>query len=161
VTIETVASEGRRVRPDDGFATVWVVTAMALVAVATVAAIGYGAATFERHRASAAADAAALAIALEAVQGPAVACGDGASLARLDGATVTRCELQGSVADVEVSVHLPGPLGRFGSATGRARAGPASLGCPIRSPRGVTAGPESGLDGAAGVPVHWRSRPDR
>jgi secretion/DNA translocation related TadE-like protein len=118
----------RRKRADDGFATVWVVTAMALVAVATVAAIGYGAATFERHRASAAADAAALATALEAVQGPVVACHQGDSLARLDGATVTRCALQGSVADVEVSIRLPGVLARFGSATGRARAGPASLG---------------------------------
>jgi secretion/DNA translocation related TadE-like protein len=124
----TLAMAQLRRRADDGFATVWVLTAMALVAIATVAAVGYGAATLERHRASAAADAAALATALEAVQGPAVACGQGGSLARLDGATVTRCQLQGSVADVEVTIGLPGVLARFGSAVGHARAGPVSLG---------------------------------
>jgi secretion/DNA translocation related TadE-like protein len=129
VTWPTGRTTGREREPaDEGFATVWVVMAMALVAVATVAAIGYGAATFERHRASAAADATALTAALSAIQGPAVACRQGQSLARLNGAIVTRCELQGSVADVEVSVRLPGVLARFGSATGEARAGPASIG---------------------------------
>jgi secretion/DNA translocation related TadE-like protein len=111
---------------DQGFATVWVVAAMALVVAAAVMAIGYGVATMERHRAAAAADATALAAALSAVHGGAVACRDGDSLARLDGATVTRCVLQGPVAEVEVSVRLPGMLGAFGPAIGRARAGPAS-----------------------------------
>lgn len=111
---------------DRGFATVWVVTSMALVAAAAGVAISYGAATLERHRAAAAADAVALAVALRAVEGPTAACRAGAALGRLDGARVTRCGLQGPVADVAVAVRLPGPLAALGPAIGRARAGPAS-----------------------------------
>lgn len=119
---------------DQGFATVWVVTAMALVVAAAVMAIGYAVATVERHRAAAAADAAALAVALTAVRGPAAACQNGSSLAHLDGATVTGCDLHGAVADVVVTVRLPGVLGGFGPAIGRARAGPASLGTTDAGP---------------------------
>jgi secretion/DNA translocation related TadE-like protein len=112
---------------DSGFATVWVVAAVALVAAAAAVAIGFAAATLDRHRAAAAADASALAAALNSVEGPAVACREGERLARLDGATVTSCEVQGSVALVAVSVPLPGVLRGFGPAIGRAKAGPASL----------------------------------
>lgn len=113
---------------DAGFATVWVVAAMALVVAATAVALGYAVATFERHRAAAAADASALAVALDAVRGPGSACSAGAALARRNGASVTRCELAGSVAEVAVAVRLPGVLAGFGPAIGVARAGPASLG---------------------------------
>jgi secretion/DNA translocation related TadE-like protein len=117
--------DGRR-QPDGGFATVWVVTSMALVAATTGMALCYGAATLERHRANAAADAVALDVALRAVDGPTSACQAGAVLARLDGAEVTRCDLHGAVADIVVAVRLPGPLTRLGPAIGAARAGPAS-----------------------------------
>jgi secretion/DNA translocation related TadE-like protein len=111
---------------DDGFATVWVVTAMALVTVAAVAAMGVGVVTIQRHRAAAAADAVALEVALDALDGSFLACQHGAELARLDGGDVRSCDLAGSIATVTVSVPLPGPLARWGSATGRARAGPAA-----------------------------------
>jgi secretion/DNA translocation related TadE-like protein len=111
---------------DDGFATVWVVTAMAIVVASAATALCFGAAALERHRADAAADAVALAVALRAVDGPPGACLAGGALARLDGATLTRCGLQGAIADVVVAVRLPGLLARLGPAVGRARAGPAS-----------------------------------
>jgi secretion/DNA translocation related TadE-like protein len=103
---------------------VWVVTAVALVGAATAVALSYGAAVVDRHRAAAAADAVALDVALKAIEGPAMACREAALLGRLDGARVSRCDLQGTIADVSVSVRLPGLLARFGSAVGRARAGP-------------------------------------
>jgi secretion/DNA translocation related TadE-like protein len=117
---------GTRSETDPGFATIWVITAIALVAVAAGVAVCYGGAAFERHRAAAAADAVALAVALDAVQGQVAACRTGAALGRLDGAEVTNCELDGAIADIAVGVQLPGPLARFGLATGHARAGPVS-----------------------------------
>jgi secretion/DNA translocation related TadE-like protein len=112
---------------DSGFATVWVITAMALVAAAAGVASCYGMAIVQRHRAAAAADAVALAVALRAVDGPAAACSGGVALARLDGGVLTGCQLQGSVAQVSVAVPLPGVLAALGPATARARAGPASV----------------------------------
>jgi secretion/DNA translocation related TadE-like protein len=111
---------------DQGFATVWVVAAMAVVVAAATVAIGVGVASVERHRAAAAADAVALAAALDAIQGQAAACRDGGEIGQLDGAVVSRCVLTGPVADVAVAVRLPGPLVVLGPAIGRARAGPAS-----------------------------------
>jgi secretion/DNA translocation related TadE-like protein len=114
-------------RHDHGFATVWVVMAIAIVTAAAGAMIAVGIAVYERHRAAAAADAVALKAALESLDGPTVACRDGAALGRLDGAVVSRCVLDGSIADVEVTIRLPGVLAAIGPATGRARAGPASI----------------------------------
>lgn len=99
---------------------------MALVAATAGMAICYGAATLERHRAAAAADAVALDVAIRALDGPMSACRAGAALGRVDGAEVTRCDLQGAVADIVVTVRLPGLLARLGPAIGTARAGPAS-----------------------------------
>jgi secretion/DNA translocation related TadE-like protein len=121
----TGESRGCRHR-DGGFATVWVVLSMALVAATAGMAICYGAATLERHRADAAADAVALEVALRALDGPAIACRRGATLGQLDGAEIIRCELDGAVADIVVAVRLPGPLSWLGPASGEARAGPAS-----------------------------------
>lgn len=115
----------RRGRDDGGYATVWLVTAIAVVCVAAGVAVSLGVVTLERHRAAAAADAVALKVAMMAVEGPAAACRTGAAIGRLDGAVVTECRLSGSIASVEVTIRLPGPFGRFGVATGRARAGPA------------------------------------
>jgi secretion/DNA translocation related TadE-like protein len=117
----------RRGGPDSGFATVWVVTAMALVVAAAGVAICYGLAIVQRHRAAAAADAVALAVALRSIDGPVAACSEAGALARDDGASLTGCQLQGAVSQVSVAVRLPGVLGRLGPATGLARAGPASL----------------------------------
>jgi secretion/DNA translocation related TadE-like protein len=112
---------------DEGYATLWVVTAMALVVVAAGVAVGYGIATVARHRAAAAADAAGLTVALWAVDGAATACAKGAETARLNGGVETRCIVDGAVAQVGVTVALPGLLAAWGPATGRARAGPVSM----------------------------------
>jgi len=120
---------------EDGFATVWVITAMALVIVIAGAAICFGVALVQQRRAAAAADAAALSAALLAVQGPAVACQSGAAVARRDGAIVTHCELREADAYVDVAVALPAPIRWLGPAVGRARAGPAGE-APGSSPAG-------------------------
>jgi secretion/DNA translocation related TadE-like protein len=111
---------------EQGFATVWVLSAMAMVAFATVVSAGEGVAVIERHRAASAADAAALAAALHTIDGPAVACADAGSLAHANGAVVSRCTVAGAFSEVVVTIRLPGPLAGLGSATGRARAGPVS-----------------------------------
>jgi secretion/DNA translocation related TadE-like protein len=115
-------------RGDRGFATVWVVTAIALVVVVATAAIAYGVATVDRHRAAAAADAVALAVALRAIDGDVAACAAAERLAGLDGAEIVSCRLDDADAIVAVSVALPGLLSRLGPATAQARAGPVSEG---------------------------------
>jgi secretion/DNA translocation related TadE-like protein len=111
-------------RRDAGSATLWVVTAMAVVLGVAAASGSVGVVTVERHRADAAADAAALAAAGHVVAGPGSACAAAAAIARTDGAALTRCGLDGADAQVEVAVSLPGILRRFGRAVGHARAGP-------------------------------------
>lgn len=115
---------------DGGYAVVWTVTAMAVVIAATLVALGVGAATLARHRAAAAADAAALAAALRTVQGPHAACAAARGLAVRDGATLTGCAVEGAFVTTTVTVALSGPLRPFGPATGRARSGPASAASP-------------------------------
>lgn len=109
---------------DQGSATVWLVIAIAVVVVATGAVASVGAAIVGRQRAGVAADAAALAVAGDVIAGPAAACGEGRRFAAANHAALTGCHLDGTVATVSVSVELPGPLARIGSATGTARAGP-------------------------------------
>lgn len=117
----------RHGRSDErGYATVWLVTAIAVVCVAVGVAVSIGVVTVQRHRAAAAADAVALKVAMTALEGSAAACRGGAVIGRLDGAVLSACRLSGSIASVEVTIRLPGPFARFGAATGRARAGPAS-----------------------------------
>jgi secretion/DNA translocation related TadE-like protein len=115
---------------DGGYATVWVVAAIAVVVVAASVAIGIGVATLERHRAGSAADSVALQVALDALQGQSAACQAGGVLAGRNGAVVTHCALDGSIAEVEVAVPLPDPLRFLGPATGHARAGPVSMTSP-------------------------------
>lgn len=113
-------------RPDDGYATVWVVMAMAIVVLVGAGCAAVGAVTVQRHRASAAADAAALAAAMASLAGQNAACHDASVIAAINGAALVSCQLDGSVAAVEVTIRLPGPLSEFGAAVGRARAGPAT-----------------------------------
>jgi secretion/DNA translocation related TadE-like protein len=113
---------------DGGYATVWVVAAIAVVVAAGVIASGFGTAVVERHHAAAAADAAALEVALRSIAGRPAACRSGAAIAQLNGATLRRCDLHDAIAEVVVEVRLRGVLSVFGSAEGRARAGPASEG---------------------------------
>jgi secretion/DNA translocation related TadE-like protein len=119
----------RRARPGErGSATVWMVMACGVLALVGAAAVLGGAAVVARHRATTAADLAALAGAVRAVEG-ADACGAAERLASANAAQLVTCSATpGAVVDVEVSVPVRlGPLGVF-SATARARAGPVEAG---------------------------------
>lgn len=80
-----------------------------------------------RQRAAAVADLAALAGAEHALEGEAAACGRARRLAAEDEGRLRSCRLLGDVVEVVSEVRPPGPLGRLGSATARARAGPAEM----------------------------------
>jgi secretion/DNA translocation related TadE-like protein len=103
-------------------------TGIGVVVAATSLAIVYGVGTEFRHRAQGAADAAALASAADALAGPAGACERAGQLAAANGARLEQCTVAHSIADVTVSVDLPGVLRSFGPVRARARAGPASIG---------------------------------
>jgi secretion/DNA translocation related TadE-like protein len=97
-----------RPRGDRGAATVLVLAvAVAVLAAGAVAAMA-GAAVALRHRTAVAADAAAVAAAVRAAAGIAPACGAAARVARADGARLTSCTLQGSVAEVVVETVVAG-----------------------------------------------------
>ncbi|MDQ0378719.1 secretion/DNA translocation related TadE-like protein [Amycolatopsis thermophila] len=80
---------------------------------------GLGAAAVARHRASAAADLAALAAAGQAAAGTDAACGRAQWVVDRMGARMVSCRFDGWDALVEVTVSGP-----VGAASGRARAGP-------------------------------------
>lgn len=109
-----------------GSATVWVLMACGVVAVIGAAAVLVGAAVVARHRATAAADLAALAGAVRAVEGS-DACQAAARFAGANAAELTACTATPD-AVVTVEVGVPVRLGRLGvfSATARARAGPVA-----------------------------------
>lgn len=110
-----------------GSATVWVVALAGVLAAVAMAAVLVGAAVVGRHRATTAADLAALAAAERAVRGDPAACAAAERLAGANGARLTACAV-GSGAVVEVTVALPVRLGPLGvhRADARARAGPVA-----------------------------------
>ncbi len=92
--------------------------------VVTTGVLWFASAVVARHRVEAAADLAALAGAVRAVDGERFACREVRWVAARMGAAVRACRLSGWDVLVEV-VDLPsGVLARFGSAAARARAGP-------------------------------------
>lgn len=119
----------RRLAGERGSATVWMVALSGVLATLGVAVVLGGAAVVARHRATAAADLAALAAAGRAVTADPDACAVAADVAAANAAELTGCTV-GVDAVVEISVSVPvrfGPLGLL-AATGRARAGPAPPG---------------------------------
>ena len=105
-----------------GSATVWVLAAGLLVLAAAVPAALTGAATVARHRAQAAADFAALAAAVTALEGTGAACTRADTIATANGARLVACRLVGLDAVVTVVVAPAGGLP--GAAQASARAGP-------------------------------------
>lgn len=101
---------------------------IAVVLAGTGVALALGVGIDVRHRAQAAADAAALAAASDALAGQAGACERARELAVANGARLRSCSVVDSIADLTVSIDLPGALRPLGPATARARAGPASAG---------------------------------
>lgn len=110
---------------DEGFAAVLaaaaVVVLLALVSLLAMA----GSATLARHRATGAADLAALAAAGYARAGEQEACRRARGVAERMGALVESCVLRGWDALIEVTVEPGGLLTEFGATKARARAGPA------------------------------------
>ena len=116
-----------RAAGERGSATVWVVALSGVLAAIGVAAVLVGVAVVSRHRATTAADLAALAAAEHAVRGDPGACGAAGDVADANGARLTACTVGGG-AVVEVTVAVPlrlGPLG-VSEAGARARAGPVA-----------------------------------
>lgn len=114
----------RTIRDDDGFATVWAAGAVVGLLVVLGLLAWLGAAAVARHRATSAADLAALAAAAYASDGPSAACGRARLVTGRMGARLGTCELSGLDALVRVTVQPPGLLSEFGPAEARARAGP-------------------------------------
>ena len=110
---------------DRGSATVWVLALSGVLALIGAATVLVGAAVVARHRATAAADLAALAAAGRAVLGDPSACSVGERVAQQNSAELIDCTVgEGAVVDVTVRVRVRlGRLGNF-SARAMARAGP-------------------------------------
>ncbi|OZM73405.1 helicase [Amycolatopsis antarctica] len=117
-------SAADRERAEQGFATVWSAIAIAALLVVTAAMFWLGAAVLARHRATWAADLAALAAAGRADLGVTEACARATAISDRMGARIRDCTLREWDALIRVEVDLPGPLAGLGPATGRARAGP-------------------------------------
>ena len=108
-------------RSQAGSATIYVLAfAVALTTLAVVVA-GFAGLAVAKHRASAAADLAALA----GASAPGDACAVAATTARHNGARVTDCAQQGSDVVVVVGIVARAPFGLRPLVRARARAGPA------------------------------------
>ncbi|MBB3083445.1 Rv3654c family TadE-like protein [Geodermatophilus sabuli] len=127
-------SGGPPLTGERGSATVWVVALAGALAAIGVAAVLVGSAVVGRHRATGAADLAALAAAEHAVRGRADPCAAAARVADANGARLTGCGVDGA-AVVEVAVVVPVRLGPLGvrEAAARARAGPVAQ-VPVAPP---------------------------
>ena len=134
-------------------ATVFAAAGIAVIIGVLLFGLQLGAAITARHRASAAADLAALAAAGHAVWGAQVACGRAGHIATAMSATLAACELDGWEARVEVRAELSFSLLTDDAAVGRARAGPVPVTDPT-APRGGERSDEP--DGRTAEP----SRPD-
>lgn len=109
---------------DHGSATIWVLTASAVVLAVTLAVTSVATAYAARQRAAAAADLAALAGATR-VLGP-DACATAQRVAAANGARLAACADDGTSVLVTAVADLPGALTALApGATARARAGPA------------------------------------
>lgn len=113
-----------------GFASVLVLFLATVVVLVASVVVALGAVAVSRHRAASAADLGALAAADRTPQGAQVACAAATRVVTAVGGRLTTCRLSGSDAEVEVAVRPPGPLGTFGTARARARAGPARARSP-------------------------------
>ena len=122
VTAWLGAMTARRARGDQGVASV-------LVLAAVLALLGAGSASLAavavaRQRAASAADLSALAAAEGVLEGQSAACARARRVAALVGAELVTCLIAGDTVDLVVEVRPAGRLGRLGTASARARAGP-------------------------------------
>ena len=120
----------RRRRPagDAGTATAMVLGLAAVRVLCGAVATALGAVAVARQQAASAADLSALAAAAVVLHGPDVACDRARSLAAEVGAVLSSCEVDGDRVEVVAQVRPAGPLGRLGTASVRAAAGPVPAG---------------------------------
>ncbi|MER5477249.1 Rv3654c family TadE-like protein [Streptomyces sp. NPDC002734] len=145
---QAVRSRGGRGRGDRGSATIWTGAFMSALGVVFAAVLAMSEAVVVRHRASAAADLAALAAARHWPDGTAAACAQADRVVRAQRVQLVRCELVGEVADV-VAEAGHGPF----TAESRARAGPpAPDPPPIGDAPGPPASPTSPVGEVPGPP---------
>lgn len=118
----------RRIRADEGVATVFACLALAALIGLTLLIAQVGVVVVARHRAQAAADLAALTAAGELERGADVGCVEAGEIARRMGARVQECAVV--QWDATVTVERNVPMGLFGKRTVRAvaRAGPVEDG---------------------------------
>lgn len=115
----------RRRRPaDQGSATLWAVGGIAVLFLAAAMVLAVGAVVQTRHRATSAADLAALAAAVGVADGDTGACARAAWVTDRMRVRLTDCRVVGWNAQVEVSAALPAALGGFGQVTAHSMAGP-------------------------------------
>ncbi len=114
----------RRPSGEAGVAAPLVLALASVLALAGLVLASLAAVAVARQRAASAADLSAIAAAQSALDGEGPACARAGALARRVDATLLSCRLAGDVAVVVAAVRPPGPLGRLGTATAQARAGP-------------------------------------
>jgi len=113
-------------RGDDGSGSVLVLTAACVLLLAGMLLTSLAAVGVARHRAASVADLSALAAASSAHLGSGPACEAARAVADRSAARLLACDVVGDVATVVAGVRPPGRLGELGTATARARAGPAT-----------------------------------
>ena len=114
----------RRPHGDAGTATAMVLGLAAVLLLCGTVVTALAAVAVARHRAASAADLSALAAAAAVLDGPEVACARARQLAAQVGAQLSRCTVVADRVDVVAQVRPPGALGRLGTASVRAAAGP-------------------------------------
>ncbi len=111
---------------DRGVATVWAVGAIAVLMGLAAFGLYLGEAMVIRHQAESAADLAALAGAGTVVAGEQYACAQACRVTDRMRVQLVSCRARGWDVLVDVAARPGGWLGGLGTATGRARAGPAA-----------------------------------
>jgi secretion/DNA translocation related TadE-like protein len=110
---------------DHGSATLWSVGGIAVLFLVAAMVLAVGAVVQTRHRATSAADLAALAAAVGAPEGTSAACTRARWVTDQMRVLLTGCRIVDWNALVEVSAALPGELSQFGQVTAHSMAGPA------------------------------------
>ncbi|WP_436493317.1 Rv3654c family TadE-like protein [Actinokineospora sp. HUAS TT18] len=113
---------------DGGFATVWAAGVISALATLLSLVLVLATVVVARHRAASAADLAALAGAVHALDGEPLACERARWVADRMSAELVACDVRGWEVTVRVAVAPPGAASVFGPAMGAARAGPVGNG---------------------------------
>ena len=118
------AVTARRAPGDQGVASVFVLALAAVLALLGAGSASLAGVAVARQRAASAADLSALAAAEGVLEGQSAACARARRVAALVGAELVTCSIAGDTVDLVVEVRPAGRLGRLGTASARARAGP-------------------------------------